>query len=178
MWRALLAGLIVAAAVVLLLCFIGVKQVGGALPGGRVGFVVGGGLPEARLASVYAISATSPVRVPVALTNPTAEEVVYAVDAGVAGLHQLQGSLYRDGRLVKEGRVKYDLPPFQMHQVRRLPPKATAVVHFELPYIKVAQGLYELRLVYQIHPKSVDETKHGLTVMKLEQTILLDVRAE
>lgn len=156
-------------------CFIGCTR-DGDFPEARGPFVVAGGLPTARMASVYVVKARSPVRIPFVLTNSTEEEVQYALAEGE--LYHLEGSLYRDGQLVKEGRVMYDQPPFQKQQVRRLKPKATVVLHYELPYVKVEPGRYELRLTYQIHPKSVDETEYGLTAMKLEQTILLDVRAE
>jgi len=172
--------LAVAGAVVLPL-FVGCTPGGGKGPDAPTPFVVAGDLPTARLAPVLVVNARSPIHVPVALTNSTKDELTYAVDAkhaDEAELYNLQGSLYRDGRLVKEERVMYDEPQFQMNQVRRLKPGAAVTLHYRLPYTKVKPGRYELRLIYQIHPKSGDETKHGLTAIKLEQTMILDVREE
>ncbi len=141
-------------------------------------FVVAGDLPTARLAPIQVVPARAPYRVPVAFTNPTANELTYAVDANGTGLYQLGCSLYRDGQEVKEGWITYDEPLFQMSQVRRLKPGAAVTLQYKLPYSTVKPGRYELRLIYQIHPKSGDVTKHGLTAMKLEQTLILDIRDE
>jgi len=156
----------------------------GCTPGGEkelpTPFVVASDLPATRLAPVLVVKARSPIRIPVALTNPTKDELTYAVDAvdtGATGLYQLDGTLYRDGREVKQ-RVMYDAPLFQKHQIRRLKPGAAVVLDFRLPYTDIKPGRYELRLIYEVYPKSVDVTEHGLTAMKLEQTILLDVRDE
>jgi hypothetical protein len=67
--------------------------------------------------------------------------------------------------------------PFDKRWVRRLKPNESVTLVFDLGG-KVEPGKYELRLKYEIYPKSVDETEHGLTPMKLEQTILLDVQPE
>ncbi len=154
----------------------------GCTPGGEKAtptpFAIAGGLPAARLAPVVVIPARLPQRVPVAFTNPTADELTYAIDADGTGLYQLGGSLHRDGQLVREARIMYEHPPFQMTQVRRLKPGAAVALHYELPYVKVKPGRYELRLTYEVYPESVDVTKHGLTAMKLEQTIILDVLDE
>ena len=72
--------------------------------------------------------------------------------------------------------MSYDEPQFDMNQVRRLKPGAAVALHYRLPYVKVKPGRYELRLNYHIYPKSASETKFGLTAIKLEQTIILDVR--
>jgi len=152
----------------------------GCTPGGEkespAPFVVAGDLPAARLAPVLVVKARSPYRVPVAFTNPTKDELTYAVDADGTGLFHLDGGLYRDGQLVKEDSVSYDEPQFDMNQVRRLKPGAAIALHYRLPYVKVKPGRYELRLNYHIYPKSASETKFGLTAIKLEQTIILDVR--
>jgi hypothetical protein len=179
MWPKEVPVAIVVAGVVLLPCLVGCAKDGGSCPEARGPFVVAGGLPTARLATLLVVKGGSSVRIPFALTNPTEEEIVYAVEDGT-GLYHLDSwsGLYRDGQLVKEGRVIIEHPPFQKHQIRRLKPKETVVLHYKLPNNDLKPGPYELRLIYDIPPKSVMETEFGLTAMKLEQMILLEVRDE
>jgi len=88
------------------------------------------------------------------------------------------GELYQNGKLVEEGMVEYSRPPLKKEQVKELKPSETLIFRYEVPYSHVKPGKYELRLSYEIPPKSVYETEFGLTPMKLEQTIILEVQAD
>jgi hypothetical protein len=138
------------------------------------------GPAEARLASLVTVTVKGDeaIRVPFALTNPSKGTVVYSYDPDETGLYNLQGLLYQNGEMIKEDLVLADRPLPKKEQLRKLKPGECVILHFTLPYGTVKPGRYELRLTYDIPPKSTFETDLGLTPMKLEQTILLDLRKE
>ena len=125
---------VVAAGAVVLSLLVGCSPGGGKKSQAPAPFVVAGDLPAARLAPVLVVKSRSPVRVPVAFTNPTKDDLTYAVDADGTGLYQLQGSLHRDGQLVEEEGITYGRLPFKMNQVRRLKPGAAVVLDYEYEF--------------------------------------------
>jgi len=135
-----------------------------------------GGPGRASLLPIVTVKGTSDFTVPVAFTNPSDGIVRYPFARGGLGL--VAGELYQNGKLVEEGLVEYSRPPLKKEQVKELKPNETLIFRYEVPYSRVKPGKYELRLSYEIPPKSVYETEFGLTPMKLEQTIILDVREE
>lgn len=134
--------------------------------------------PVTGILPLTTVQAADVMLVPVALSNATGGPIKYAVAADGVALYHLQGSLHREGKTFEKGLVHVDEAEFNMNQVRVLPAGSAAVLKYRLPYVKLEPGLYELRLTYQIHAKSVDDLKHGLTPMKHEQTVYLDVAAK
>jgi hypothetical protein len=131
---------------------------------------------KAAVVAFVTVKGTSDINVPVAFTNPSEAIVRYPWIRGSLGF--LHGVLYQDGKRVKANIVRRDAPPFTKDQVKELKPGETVTFQYRLPYSEVKPGRYELRLVYEIPPKSVLETEDGLTATKLEQTIILDVQNE
>jgi hypothetical protein len=136
------------------------------------------GPPEARLASLVTVTIKKdrPIEVPFALTNPSKGTVTYAYGGGE--LYFLGGMLYQNGEMITEGTVTFDQPLPTKERLRKLKPGESVELRYRLPYHEVKPGRYELRLKYDIPPGSTLETDLGLTPMKLEQTILLDLRKE
>lgn len=130
-----------------------------------------------RLASAQVITGKSPFFVDIALANPTKNDLVYAVESSSSdSLCNLGGRLLLDGKPVKKGEIEPQRPRFKKEQVRTLKPGESVFVRYELPHTEIDNGKYELRLIYEVHPKSIAETEFGLTPFKLEHTILLEVR--
>ena len=175
MARCVLSGLL---GLLLVLILVGCKPSDSRFPRPQGEFTVKDDQKTAMLVDIQVISNADPIHVNFALTNPTDEELVYAVKSKrLIGLNGLEGVLYRDGKMIK-GDIKADEAAFNKNQVRRLKPKEVVLLQYEMPHTKLPAGAYELRLVYQIYPNSVANTDHGLTAIKLEHTILLDVRSE
>ena len=134
------------------------------------------GPPEARLAAVVVVKGSPTLRVPFALTNPSKGIVTYALDPTGPGLYHMSGRLFQDGKEAWRPVTTQKLP-FDKRQVRKLKPNESVTLEFDTKD-EIKPGKYELRLKYEIYAKSVDELEFGLTPMKLEQTILLDVQKE
>lgn len=127
------------------------------------------------LVPVTAVRLSGDIVVPVALVNGSDRVVKYAVNSDGTTLYQLQRQLYYGGKRFDKGSVIVEWPPFKSDQVRELAPHSLVMTKYHVPHDNVGPGQYELRLVYQIRSGSVDATKHGLTPMKHDQTIILDV---
>ena len=115
--------------------------------------------------------------IPVAFANAADKPIKYAVNADGATMYDLGAVLYQDGKVaVHVPSVAYDEPPFKMSQVRVLEPRSVIALKLRTRYIEMPPGFYELRLTYHVSPGSVDETQFGLTPLKFEQTVYLDVQ--
>lgn len=134
--------------------------------------------PTGRLLPVVIIKNRPKAQVLISLANPSNGVIRYAID-GAGGWYGVQGELRKEGKLVIEGKGPLTTPlPLQKDQLRVLNPGKSVVLAYHLPYLKIQPGKYELKLSYNIHAKSVLAIDFGLTPMKLEQTLLLDVRPE
>ncbi len=134
------------------------------------------GLPDAKLAAVVTVKSGASITVQIGFTNPSENLVIYGLTRGV-GLYLLDGTLYREGEKILPNIPKGKLAPFDKEAVRELKPGQSVVLNYRLPYTNLDPGVYELRLIYEIPPKSSYVADFGFTPMKLEQTILLTVQA-
>ena len=138
-------------------------------------FVSAGDQSLPLLAPTLSIKNTSPFSIPFVFSNPTKLPISVAVQ-----VHQnpelvfLQCRLFQNGKYLKS-EIKYDDMQLTKDHVIKLAPNETILCYPRLPFVKLAVGKYELRLSYEIPAKSVLETQFGLTVLKMEQTIFLDV---
>jgi hypothetical protein len=127
------------------------------------------------LSPTVSIKNKSPFTIPFVFANPTKKQISVAV-RGRQNLELvfIQSTLFRNGKeFVPE--ISYDKMPLTKDHVIKLAPNETVLCYCDLPFVKLDVGKYELRLSYEIPAKSVLETDFGLTVLKLEQTIFLDV---
>ena len=127
------------------------------------------------LSPTVSIKSKSPLLIPFVFSNPTMKQISVAVRGSqYPELVFIQSTLYRNGKQLDPD-ISYDAMPFTKDHVIKLAPNETVLSYCQLPFIKLAVGKYELRLTYEIPAKSVLDTEFGLTVLKLEQTIFLDV---
>ena len=138
-------------------------------------FVSAGDQLAPLLSPTLSIKNQSPFSIPFVFSNPTRLPVSVAVQ-----VHQnprlvfLQCSLFQNGKYLKS-EIKYDDMQLTKDHVIKVAPNETILCYCRLPFVKLPAGKYELRLSYDIPAKSVLDTEFGLTVLKLEQTIFLDV---
>ena len=138
-------------------------------------FVSAGDQSLPLLAPTLSIKNTSPFSIPFVFSNPTMKQISVAVRGSQnPELVFIQSILFRNGKQL-DPEISYDGMPLTKDHVIKLAPNETVLCYCQLPFIKLAVGKYELRLSYEIPVKSVLETEFGLTVLKLEQTIFLDV---
>lgn len=131
--------------------------------------------PTGRLLPVAIIKNKSKYQVPISLINPSEGAIRYAAE-GSGELFGVEGELRKDGELVKEGLMPVIKPiPLRKDRVRELKSGEHVMLVYQLKYSELRPGWYELKLSYNIHDESILATEYGLTPMKLEQVIMLNV---